>query len=172
MNSHGIVESVFSRDSQCSLLLRQACKPRFVLGCIFTWLIAIGITGCGHPPPEEIYEPENWQGEINTNLPAETQAQQDAIIRLFSAIQQVGIERIRWDCPDVRFSESFDEFFGSTVGIHRWEWTDEPVDDAFSVRIHFEQDNPTAPKIVEDRVYKVTRPGNGFSVKRVTPDSK
>jgi len=170
MNSPAITETGGSRFSERTCTNRRETKTGGMSACAIALFLIVGGAGCSRPVPDEIYEPENWQGEIDTSLPADTQAKQDAIIRLFSAIQQVGIERISWDCPDVRFSESFDEFFGNSIGIHRWEWDGVPIDNNLSVRIHFEQDDPTAPKTVEVRTYKVSRSGNGFVVKRVTPD--
>ncbi len=131
---------------------------------IFIFLVLTVSSGCRKSEPEEIFAPENWQGEINTELPKETQAQQDAIIRLLGAIQLVGIEHYHWDCPDIKFNVSFAEFFEDAVGIHKWEWSGEPSKNGFPVRLFLEKDDPTEEKTIAKRIFTVTRRGRSFLI--------
>ena len=93
---------------------------------------------------------------------------QDALIRLFTAIQEVGIDQTRVDCPDVEFHETFEEFFGEAVDFYRWDWNGKPDGNKFPVRIILRKDEPGFPEVEVKRTYEIKKAGRGYSVKRLT----
>ncbi len=122
--------------------------------------------GCGTGESQPAFEPTEWQGSVDSTLPKATQAKQDALIRLFAAIQDVGIERIQWDCPDIDFDESFADFFGETVDLYRWNWAGPPQGDHFPVRLSLRHDDAELTEETHDRTYTVTRRGRSFVIRR------
>ena len=152
----------------------KACRFRttaFRLACVATLLVAgLLIPGCRRKAETPAYEPAEWQGVVDESLPKATQRGQAALIRLFAAIQEVGIENLEWDCPDVRFHESFDEFFEDAVDFHRWEWAGEPRGNNYPVRLTLRRDDADLTEVEHVRTYQVTRNGRLFLVRRVTDE--
>ena len=152
----------------------KACRHQttaFRLACFAILLVAgLLISSCSRQTETPAYEPTEWQGVVDESLPEATQHGQEALIRLFAAIQEVGIENLEWDCPDVRFDESFDEFFEGAVDFHRWQWAGEPHENKFPVRLTLRRDDADLTKVEHLRTYQVTRNGRLFLVRRVTDE--
>lgn len=139
-------------------------RSRFVRLATVGGLLVVAI-GCGQPP-DEVYDIESWQGSIDETASPAVQAKQDALIRLFTAVQEVGIENVRQDHPDLRFGESFEEFFEEAVDLHRWDWDGPPQGDAFPVLLVLSKDEPGLPQVEKHRTYLVRKSGRSFTIRR------
>ena len=122
--------------------------------------------GCGKAEVQEEFKIENFQGSIDETLAPSVQKKQDAIIRLFNAIQDVGIENYKWDCSDIQFKEDFKEFFGDAVSIERWEWAAAPDGDNVSVKLVLKNDDEEGSMVESIRVYSVKRQGGLYKIVR------
>lgn len=130
--------------------------------------LAACVVGCrGGDSPTEAYDPETWQGAIDTSLPDEMQRKQNAIIRLFTAIQEVGVEAVSEEDPNLRFEEKPREFFeNGTVDLYRWDWDGPPKGDNFPVVLILRRDEPGFPEVEVHRTYTVRRSGKRYTIRR------
>ena len=145
---------------------------RIIVVALFAVAINSILIGCGQKEVVAPYEPEEYEGSIDTSLSKSVQNKQDAIIRLFTAIQEVGIDQTKVDCPDIEYSETFEEFFGEAADFYRWDWNGKPEGNKFPVRIVLRKDEPGLPEMEVTRTYAVTKTAKGFAVKRVAADGK
>ena len=131
-----------------------------LLPCVIT-------LGCGSDKVVDEYEPTEWQGSIDESLSVKMQEKQDALIRLFTAIQEVGIANYKRDCPRITFRETFDEFFGDAVDFYRWNWDGAPEKDQFPVLLVLRKDDAEFTQVEHRRIYRVTKSGGVFRIRRV-----
>jgi hypothetical protein len=132
---------------------------------VLLWLLAIGISGCGeNSSPEPVV---NW-GVVDTSLPAEQQAYQDALMRLFTTLQSgVPPEQIGYTHPDLEFAETVEQFHGEGIHLAGWDWNGPPQKNKLPVRLEITLDEPPGDKTVTyERVYQVQRTAKGFVVRR------
>jgi hypothetical protein len=98
----------------------------------------------------------------------EVQAMQNAMIRLFTAVQQVGVEPVSEEDPNIVFQESSEEFFeDDTVELFRWDWDGPHEGNNFPVVLILRKDEPGFPEVEKHRTYSVTRSGSRFTIRRV-----
>ena len=128
-------------------------------------LIGLLFMGCAKEPEQAFYIVD-WQGNVDETASPAVQAKQDALIRLFRAVQDVGVENISDDQPDLKFNESFAEFFEDAVDLHRWQWDGPPEGDTFPVLIVLSKDEPGLPQVEKRRRYVVRRSGRLFTIRR------
>jgi hypothetical protein len=129
--------------------------------------IAVLLVGCRAEPEAEVYDPENYQGSIDPDLPLAMQDKQNAIIRLFTAIQDVGVDHISEEDPNIRFEETSAQFFeDDTIHLARWDWDGPPKDDEFHVVLVLCKDEPGLPEVEKHRTYVVRRSGKRFTIGR------
>lgn len=137
-----------------------------------TWLlmaaVAALVMGCGRTERAPVvYDEEDWQGAVDPNLPPAMQAKQDAMIRFFAAIDEVGLENVSELERDIRFEESFQEFFEEAADVYRWDWDGPPEeDDVFPVLLILTKDEPGLPKVEKHRKYRIRRSGQTFVISR------
>lgn len=131
-------------------------------------LLALLLTACPGPDNTvEVYDPEDWQGNVDPDATPEVRAMQDAMIRLFTAIQQVGVDHVSEEDENIRFQESFAEFFeDGTVDLFRWDWDGPPEGNRFPVVLILRKDEPGFPQVEKHRTYSVTRSGADYTIRR------
>ena len=142
---------------------------RLLIQSIAPWLLMlILLSGCQRSDTSNyVYRIEQWQGSVDPRLPPGVQDKQDAIIRLFTAIQDVGIENVADEQPDILFKEEFDAFFEDTADFFRWEWNGPPEQDIFPVLLTLRKDEPGLPEVSKHRKYRVRNSGGKFLITRV-----
>lgn len=161
-------EAFLHRQFEMNSLMFRTCYVSLVSLTVACSLLV----GCGQEVAVEPYEPEDFEGSVDPSLSKSVQRKQDAIIRLFTAIQEVGIDQTNIDCPDIEFRETFEEFFGDAADFYRWDWAEQPKGNAFPVRIILRKDEPGLPQVEVKRTYSVTNTANGFAIKRVVGGGK
>lgn len=130
------------------------------------WILAVGVGGCGEsPPPAPMV---NW-GVVDTALPPDQQAYQDALMRLLTTLQSgVPAEQIGYSQPDLEFSETTERFHEEGIHLARWNWNGPPQQNKLPVRLEITLDEPPGDKTVTyERVYQVQRTGKGFIIRQV-----
>jgi hypothetical protein len=147
-------------------MIRFTCRRNGVaVACVS---LALLLTGC--PGPDrvtEVYDPENWQGNVDPDASPDVQAKQNGMIRLFTAIQQVGVEHVSEEDPNIQFDEPFSEFFEeNTVDLFRWDWDGPPEGDRFPVVLILRKDEPGFPQVEKHRTYSVQRSGRKYTIRR------
>ena len=134
-----------------------------------TWIALTGLTlptvGC-NKTEVVVYQEVNWQGTVDESLPKEVQAKQDALIRLFTAIQDYSFEFLTQGEPNLQFDESFEQFFGETVDLFRWDWDGPPEGNDLSVVLILRKDEPGLPEVEVRRTYTVRQSGKTFRITR------
>lgn len=134
-----------------------------------TWIALTGLTlptvGCSKTEVV-VYQEVNWQGTVDESLPKEVQAKQDALIRLFTAIQDYGFEFVTQGEADLQFDESFEQFFGETVDLFRWDWDGPPEGNDLPVVLVLRKDEPGLPEVEVHRTYTVRQSGKTFRITR------
>jgi hypothetical protein len=125
------------------------------------------LIGCQGEPEPKVYDPVNYQGAIDESLPRPMQDKQNALIRLFTAVQEVGVAHVSEEDPNLRFEESPEEFLeDDTVHLARWDWDGEPKGDEFPVVLVLCKDEPGLPEVEKRRTYVVKGSGKRFTISR------
>lgn len=138
-------------------------------------LVLLVLAGCSGAEQGEVFDPAEWQGQVDRSLPPDVQAKQDAVIRLFDAMITVGVEFefLNSEYADITFTESEQDFFEGAMDLFRWDWDGPPQGNDFPVQLTMRKDDPSArsesdlPLVEFRRVYTVTgSPGRFVIVRR------
>jgi hypothetical protein len=105
---------------------------------------------------------------VDQSLPPEQRARQDALVRLFKALQSgTAVRHVKSYEPDLDFQESAEAFIEQGIQLRSWDWAGPPDQDKLRVHMEFLLDEPPGDKTVAyDRTYSVTRMGNRFVIRR------
>jgi hypothetical protein len=127
------------------------------------------LAGCGGSQVDKPLDSEAHAGVVDPTLPPAVQAQQDAIIRLFSTIQRgVGFEYLPDEVEGVTIEESQADFFGDASDLYRWEFVGPPDQNRHTIKMVFRLDQPGFPTKEEQRTYLVVPSGGKFTVRRAS----
>jgi hypothetical protein len=128
--------------------------------------------GCGGGAAGEVYRPETFQGQVDTSLPQDLQAKQEALRRLLNGLQEGFGEAaaLRIFLPDVDFRESFEQFFAGQKRLVRWDFHGVPQGNDVPVVLYFD-DKDAGPASQEterreERVYSVAFSGRRATIAR------
>ena len=128
------------------------------LGCLLLvgW---ISLPGCGEGTvdPEDAYNPEALQGVVDTGLPPQARAKQEALKAILDSVHElVGFDELPLAHPGIRFAESRDGFFEGTLGLHGWEFDGPPAGNDVPVLLQLYEDSSGKNIRQSKRVYMVT----------------
>ncbi|MEE8451153.1 MAG: hypothetical protein V3R99_04530 [Thermoguttaceae bacterium] len=123
-------------------------------------LLVLATLGCGESevPPEEVYDPANYEGTVDTNLPPGAQAKQTALKEVFGLIQHefIEVEDVSNLTVGIEFVETEDQFLEGTLSLRSWEFNGAPTGDDVPVVMTFEDESAEDGKRTVERVYKVS----------------
>ena len=112
------------------------------------------------------------QGRVDTTLPAELQAKQQAVRRLLNGLQEgVGdAAGLAIYAPGIVYREKFEDFFNGAGQLARWEFSGRPQGNEVPVVLYFDDQNSglVNPENVrrEERVYLVSGSGQQYTISR------
>jgi hypothetical protein len=132
-------------------------------------LLLVAVLGCGEPTvsPDEAYDPEELQGTVDTTLPPDLQARQEAIFELFDALQRgVPIDMLDQEVSGISFQESEESFLGDTIRLERWEFSGKPSGSDVPVTLFLAKDDVGEDLLEQQRVYTVSGAPGRFSIRR------
>ena len=141
--------------------------PKVLLLCLS--FSAVAFLGCGEPtvPPDEAYDPEKMQGTVDTTLPPELRAKQEAILEAFDALQRgVPIDMLAEEVSGIRFTESAESFFEDTIRLERWEFNGRPTGNDVPVVLYLAEDDAGENLRQRDRIYTVSGSPGRFTITR------
>ena len=132
-------------------------------------LLLVAVLGCGEPTvsPDEAYDPEELQGTVDTTLPPDLQARQEAILELFDALQRgVPIDTLDQEISGISFQESEESFFEDTIRLERWEFSGKPSGNDVPVTLFLAKDDAGEDLLEQERVYTVAGAPGRFTIRR------
>ncbi|MBN1908291.1 MAG: hypothetical protein JW818_01005 [Pirellulales bacterium] len=123
------------------------------------------VTGCdpSHAPPEKADSPRNFQGKVDTSLPAQQQAKQQAIITALTALQRDSHFR---GARGVRVQESPEVFLDGALDLLRWDFDGSPNGNDVPVRLWLQEPGSPATEREVRRTYRVVPQGNTMVITR------
>jgi hypothetical protein len=129
------------------------------------------VAGCGSGdspvPPDETYDPSNVVGKIDTSLPADQQARQEAINKVFLEIHNgTSFEQLSQFLPDAILQESGEQFMEGKFYLTRWEFKGAPSGNDVPVTVYLSTDDRGEDEAPVDRVYTVTGSRGRWQIKR------
>jgi len=130
--------------------------------------IVLLLAGCSSSGDSDyLYDAADFRPGVDTSLPPEMQAKQDALIRAFKLLQEGrGKEELEEVYTDIRLIESSKRFYGEGAQLHLFEWNGPPSGDDLPVRMVMIKDEPGLPKVEYERVYSVTNKSSVFVIRR------
>ena len=150
---------------------RKFAMPSRTVATVFL-LGAFALTGCGGATSDQVFDARRLQGTVDTALPPETQAKQEALRRLLNGLQDGIGEKgaLNLFVPGVDYLENFDAFYDGHKRLVRWEFNGQPTRDDIPVLLCFDDVesgpiDPAKEKRVE-RVYVVSRSGQRYAIAR------
>lgn len=124
--------------------------------------------GCGgDQAAQPVYDPTEYQGEVDTSLPPELQEKQEALKRVFDELQRrTGYDSLPDVLPDYRLTETRESFFGNTLALEKWDFNGRPSGNDVPVVVQLLEDTPEESLRKEERVYTVTGSMGKYVIQR------
>jgi len=132
---------------------------------LYNWLVTLlFLGGCAEQTPEP-FDPERGRGGIDSSLPPEQRAKQDALARLLEAFRRgIHAEDLGRDEPDLVFQEPEEQFYAEGARLWNWDWASPPRGDRFAVKLTMQKDEPGLVTVDVERTYQVVRQGSTFVI--------
>ena len=141
-----------------------ARPPRAISFTSFAALLLLG--GCTAELIEP-YEPERGRGAIDTKLPADQRAKQEALARLLEAFRGgIHPQDLQNEEPDLVFKESDKQFYADAARVLSWDWAEPASGNRFFVKLTMQKDEPGLVTVDVKRAYQVERQGPAFVISR------
>ncbi len=122
-------------------------------------LLLAAVVGCGQKqvPPDEPYA--GMSGEVDTSLPPDLQAKQQALKSLFDvlSLQSRGLGQLPGQNPSLKFNESLEDFLEpGAIGLAGWDFDGQPRGNHVPVVLHLNLDATGRHVLEVNRVYTVS----------------
>ncbi len=128
------------------------------------------VAGCGSASAQQDAQPRSFQGQVDTSLPADKQARQQALKKFLNAVMEgVGdAGGLSIYAPGVDFRGRYEDFNGTSGRLVRWEFNGQPSGNDVPVVLFF-ADQTTGLVTSEnekraEKIFAVSPAGSRFSI--------